>query len=182
MTTTRVAHRYAKALMEIANEVGGLDVVVEDIRTIAGAIDGSAELRHFLASPVIDERTKDKTLRALFDGKIGDILTRFVSLLTLKGRSSDLKDIVDAFLMILDAQNNVVRAVITTAAPVEAEQRQRIEGRIAAMSGKTITATYVTDPAIIGGFQALFADTMIDASVRNQLEHLRTALIEGSPN
>ena len=34
MTTTRVAHRYAKALMEIANEVGGLDVVVNNASAV----------------------------------------------------------------------------------------------------------------------------------------------------
>jgi len=180
MATTRVAQRYAKALMELAKEEGAFDTVVEDVRTIAAAVEHSDDLRNLLRSPIIDERTKEKILREIFGGKIGTIADRFIVLLTLKGRSGDLPDIIDAFNRLLDRERNVVPATITTAVSLDPAQRRKLEERISSLSGHGIRATYVVDPSIIGGFHARFADRMIDASVRHQLERLRESFVEGS--
>jgi F-type H+-transporting ATPase subunit delta len=182
MTTTRVAHRYAKALMDLAREQGEIDVIVEDVRTVRGALHGSKELRRLLETPVIDERMKQKVLTALFADKVGKVMGRFLQLITSKGRACDLPSITDAFMGLLDNEHNVVTATITTASAIDASQQKQIEDRIASLSGKTVRATYTVDPAIIGGFRARFEDTMVDASVRHQLERLRLALIEGNQN
>lgn len=180
MASTRVAQRYAKALMELAKEEGSFDIVVEDIRTISAAIEGSNDLRNMLRSPIIDDRTKESILRAVFGGKIGTIADRFVSLLTLKGRSPQLADIITAFNHLLDKEQNTVQATITTAVDLDPAQKQKLEERISTLSGHNVRATYVIDPSIIGGFRARFEDRMIDASVRHQLDRLRESFVEGS--
>src|SRR4051812_31978693 len=114
MATTRAAHRYAKALMEIAKEQGSFDAVIDDVATLRGAIAGSQDLRNLLATPIIDTHTKERLLREIFGGKIGTVADRFVSLLALKGRAVDLPAILDAFQVLLDRDRNVVVATITT--------------------------------------------------------------------
>jgi F-type H+-transporting ATPase subunit delta len=182
MIQSRVAQRYAKAVMEIAKEQKDLDRVIEDFRTLRGAIKGSHELRSFLISPVIDERTKEKILRSIFEGKISDTTARFVSLMTAKGRAAELPAIIDAFQTLLDRERNIVPATITTAVEMTAEQKGRLEEQIAQLSGRNVRAEYRVDPALIGGFSARFEDTMIDASVRHQLERMRESLLAGSIN
>lgn len=182
MASTRAAQRYARALMEIAKEENAFDLVVGDIRTIAGAIAGSHDLRYLLASPVIDDRTKERVIRAVFAGRIGTVMDRFISLLTLKGRAADLHEIVIAFDALLDLERKIVSAVVTVATEIGDDQKARIEAHVAEMSGQQIRAEYRIDPSIIGGFMARFGDTMVDASVRHQLERLRTAMIEGTNN
>ena len=49
MTKSRVAQRYARAIMEIAQSEKSLDAVIEDIRTLGGAIEGSHDLQTLLA-------------------------------------------------------------------------------------------------------------------------------------
>ncbi|MEP7218987.1 MAG: F0F1 ATP synthase subunit delta, partial [Bacteroidota bacterium] len=68
-TSSRVAHRYAKAIFDIARQESSSDTVIEDMRTLRGAIDGSSDLRAFLASPVIDVHTKERIIGAIFNGK-----------------------------------------------------------------------------------------------------------------
>lgn len=182
MTTTKVAHRYAKALMDMAKEQGNYDDVIEDIKTVEGAIRGSSELRQLLHSPVIDDRTKVGILNALFSNKVGALMGRFITLLTSKGRSADLSAIVEAFLTQLDTERNVIRAAITTATPAGPEQREHIEQFISEMSGSAIVSTYSVDPDLIGGFKVRYEDRMVDASVRHQLDRLRTALVDGTNN
>jgi F0F1-type ATP synthase delta subunit len=48
------------------------------------------------------------------------------------------------------------------------------------MSGRQVRAEYQIDPEILGGFRARFEDTMIDATVRHQLERLHESLIDGA--
>lgn len=179
MATTRVAQRYAKALMELAKEEGSFDAVVEDVLTIGTAMEGSADLLAMLRSPVVDDRRKEKIIREVFSGKVGTLADRFLSLLTLKGRSGDIPAIIAAFKHLLDRERNIVSATVTTAVEMAPAQRRGLEERISALSGHSIRATYVVDPSIIGGFRARFEDKMIDASVRHQLERLRVSLIEG---
>src|SRR2546423_5826033 len=74
MTESRIALRYAKAVMEIAQADNSVGVVEEDFRTISNALRGSHDLRNFIESPVIDERTKDRILRAVFAGKLSPVM------------------------------------------------------------------------------------------------------------
>jgi F-type H+-transporting ATPase subunit delta len=182
MATSRVAHRYAKAIIEIAREQGSFDQVTEDIRTIRFAINHSADLRSFLATPVIDVHSKARVLESIFQGKIGPITGRFLSLLALKGRTQDLPDIIDAYQHLVDESQNIVAAKVTTAVPLNEAQRVSVEERIKALSGHMVRAEYQVDPALIGGFQVRFEDKMIDASIRHQLERLRESFVGGSLN
>jgi F-type H+-transporting ATPase subunit delta len=182
MTKSRVAQRYARAIMEIAQSEKSLDAVIEDMRTLGSAIEGSTDLQNLLASPIYDERLKDRLLREIFNGKISAVTGRFISLMALKGRSNQLPKIIQAFQELLDQERNVMPATITTAVELGAEQRGRIEEQIARMSGHNVRATYKVDPSLIGGFQALFEDTMIDASIRHQLGRMYDSLVVGSAN
>jgi len=182
MATTRAAHRYAKALIEIAQEQGSFDVVVEDVQTLRAAIAGSTDLRNLLATPIIENHTKERLLREIFSGKIGTVADRFVTLLALKGRAVDLPAVLQAFQRLLDQERNIVVATITTAVELDDAQRARLEERIKQMSGHGVRAEYRVDPSLVGGFRARFEDRMIDASVRHQLERLRETLVEGSVN
>jgi F-type H+-transporting ATPase subunit delta len=180
MTKSRVAERYARAVIELANEEKSLDATIEDFATIGAAIRSSHDLQNFLHTPVIDERTKEKILKEIFAGKIGPLTERFISLLALKGRANELAGVVTAFQALLDEQMNVVPAQVTTATQLSDDQKQAVEQQISQMSGRRVRAEYQIDPEIIGGFRARFEDTMIDASVRHQLERLRESLIEGA--
>jgi len=182
MATTRAAHRYAKAIMEMAHEENGVDALIGDVQTLRATIENSRDLRNFLESPVIDERTKASILHEVFAGKIGPLMERFLKLLTEKGRVPDLPKILIAFQRIVDTEQNVVQAAITTAVDLDASQKARVESEIARISGHNVRANYIVDPSIIGGFRARFEDQMIDATVRHQLDRLRESFITGSAN
>jgi F-type H+-transporting ATPase subunit delta len=182
MANTRVAQRYAKAIMEIAQQENSFDAGVEDIQTLRSAMESSPDLRRFLTSPVIDVRKKASILSEIFAAKVGPIMGRFLALLAAKGRATDLPAIVAAFQRLLDTERNVVPATITTALELDPAQKARVEAEIARLSGHSVRASYIIDPSIIGGFRARFEDQMIDATVRHQLERLRESFVAGPMN
>jgi F-type H+-transporting ATPase subunit delta len=77
------------------------------------------------------------------------------------------------------SERGIVVAHVTTAERLsEAEQalvREKLEG----MTGKTVDLTLRIDPDIIGGIIVRVGDQVIDGSVRNKLEKMRTRLIAG---
>lgn len=177
MSSTRVAHRYAKALYDLAVERGAFDAVAADIANVRQAIAGSRELEVLLLSPVIDDRKKKSILAAIFEGKVGTEVFEFVKLLAGKGRSSDLPGMLDAFQRLVDRRMNVAPATITTAVELDDAQRKRVVEAVQQSSGCSIRATFNVDPTVIGGFRARFSDRMIDATVRHQLERLQETLL-----
>jgi F-type H+-transporting ATPase subunit delta len=180
MKNSRVAERYARAIIEIASDEKSLETVIADFSIIDAAIRSSNDLRNLLATPIVDERTKERILKEIFTGKISQTTERFMSLLTLKGRSNELAATVIAFQALLDEQRNVVPAQITTAVELTPDQKSQLESRIQQMSGRSVRADYRIDPEIIGGFRVRFEDTMIDASVRHQLERFHESLVDGA--
>jgi F-type H+-transporting ATPase subunit delta len=168
--------------MEMSQEIGTFDAIVEDVATLRSAIAGSSDLRRLLASPVIDVRRKESIIHAILEGKVSDLMMRFVTLLTSKGRSADLPEIVVAFDRLLDVERNQVRVEIRTAISLDVAQKKAIEEHLASISKRSVRPSWVVDQSIIGGFQARFDDTMVDASVRHQLDRLHESFMQGSLN
>lgn len=182
MTSSRVALRYARAIIDLSQEGDSTDVVYEDFLTLREAIRGSSDLRHLLDSPIVDDHVKEQVLAAIFRDKVGELVSRFVGLLARKGRARDIPAIIGAFERLRDVQRNEVPATIRTAVELRDDQRDTLVKHLSRISGRTVRPTWIIDRSLIGGFTATFDDTMVDASVRNQLERLRQSFVHGSLN
>lgn len=182
MMSNRVALRYARAIIDLALEGDSVDIVHDDFLTLQGAIRESRELQHLLESPIVDDYVKDRILTAIFASKTSDLVLRFISLLARKGRSHDIPAIVAAFQRLRDAQRNEVPATIRIAVELREDQRASLVDNLQRISRRTVRPTWIVDQSLIGGFTARIEDTLIDASVANQLERLRQLFISGSLN
>ena len=74
-----------------------------------------------------------------------------------------------------------MKAELTTAAPVSDELKQEIKAKLETlpqMSGKRIVLTERIDPAIIGGYVLQVGDQSLDASIRRDLQVIKTQFVE----
>lgn len=180
MVESRAAHRYAKAILDLARERNSVDEIVEDFRTIEYAISESRDLQNLLATPVIDAEQKSSLLQEIFRGKLSEMTDKFLILLAKKGRSAMLWAIAISFRKQLDHDRGIVTAEVSSAVELDESLRKAIESRLHEMTGKTISANYRVDESLIGGFVARIDDRMVDASVRHQLERLHESLAESA--
>ena len=86
MNIAPVAYRYARSLMELAQEKGMLAGVHEDMRLVADTCAANRELVVLLNSPVVKADKKDRILDQVFAGKIGQLTSTFMGILVRKGR------------------------------------------------------------------------------------------------
>lgn len=178
MKDNKIATRYAKALLTIANEKNITDIVHQDITFIYNSIEKSNDLFLLTKNPIIKPEKKYKIFNELFKDKVNEATLAFLNLLVKKGREKVLKSICSKFFDLYNEQNNKITVEITTAKPTNPEINQIIEAKLTEWTGKQIIAKYKVRPELIGGFQARFEDYIYDASIQQKLQSLKEELIK----
>lgn len=179
MSLSRVARRYAQALLDAAAGAQREERVAADLDMLHALIQGSPELRMLLKSPVIKREKKQQALRAAFEGRVEPLTLEFIGLLAEKGREQALRLVVEAFRRLRNERLGVVALDVTTATPLSPEQSDAIRRRFEQLTKKTVTMAVAVDAALKGGFAARLGDTVYDGSIRRQLELLRERFAAG---
>ncbi len=180
MKHTRVARRYAVALMAVAEERKAIDSVATDLATIANTMTSSRELRLLIASPVVTSAKKRAVLREVFASRLGTEAMAFVDLLVTKQREQLLLEITEQFDALRDEKLGIVTADVSTAAELAPEQEKRLNSELERYTGKRVRLRVSLDRSIKGGLLIRIGDTVLDASVRRQLEVLKKRFTEGT--
>jgi F-type H+-transporting ATPase subunit delta len=84
MQSPRLAGRYAKSLIDLAEEKGQLETVYKDMQYMQQALKQSREFVVLMKSPVIKADKKLAILDAVTKGKVGEITAGFNRLLDIK--------------------------------------------------------------------------------------------------
>lgn len=173
MRESRVSHRYAKSLLDLALEKGQLEQVSEDMRVVLQTIHQNRDLSVLLRSPVVKTDKKQEILKAIFGGHIGVITTEFLDIITRKRRESELEAIAEAFVSQYRKHKQILTAVITTAQGLDEKLRaQVLEIVKQSAGGKAIELVEKTDKELLGGFILRVGDKQVDASVLRQIRNL----------
>ena len=169
---SRAAIRYAKAILETAVSGGKANQVNDDMKSIINAVDSSADLKDFLASPIIKSDLKMNALSEVFGSVQAETKSLF-RLLQENKRFEILAAIATQYNAQFDEMNGVEVAKVTTAFPITAELEAKILAKAATISTKKITIQNTVDPSIIGGFILRIGDKQYNASVSNRLQELK---------
>jgi len=174
MSVIRIASRYAKSLIDLAEEQGQLDNVLEDIKSFQAAAK-NRDLHLLLKSPIINVSKKHQVFSALFDGKFTELTTAFFKIILNKGRETYLPEIADEFIVQYKKLKHISSVKLTTATALSAETVSKIKQKLV---GSDATDDHVeletaVDPDLLGGFVLQFGDRLYDASVAHKLEQLK---------
>ena len=172
--SSRVAGRYAKSLMDLAKDMGKLDVVVEDIKSIAAAVK-NRDLYLLLQSPIITADKKNSIMTAIFGGKLSDLTMSFIKICIDKGREGLLPDIAVELLAEHKKMQGITTVKVKTATPLSTEAIEAIRKKLVASSDTlaNVEVEVSVDPSLIGGYVVEFGDKLYDSSVAHKLEVLK---------
>jgi F-type H+-transporting ATPase subunit delta len=173
---TTAARRYAEAAFQLATRDDALDSWADGL-ALAARFAADEELLHVVDNPSIPHAERRATTDKLLEGRVSSGVLNLVRLLTLQGRFGSLPQIAAEFSRLVNRRNNVVEAVVTSAAPLTAGESDAIGARVRAMTGSGVTLRTEVDPGLIGGLTVRIGDQLLDASVRGRLERLRDELV-----
>ena len=172
-----LAERYARALFELAQDGGAVDLVSADLASLRRAMGTSPDLKRLVRSPVYSAEDQVKALRAILE-KMGAsaLTTKFVLLVTEKRRLRALPHIIQAYEHRIATSRGETEAEVTAARALSdgeiAELRTALKSRL----GKEPRLHSKVDPTLLGGLVVKVGSRMIDSSLRTKLDGLRQAM------
>ncbi len=181
MKRTRAARRYAMALMAVAEERNAVDRIAADIELIDATLRVSRDLKLLTVSPVVTPAKKKGAYHAVFADRVGGETMSFLDLLVSKEREALLPEIADQYSRLRDEREGIVRVDVTSAVELAVPQQQKLRERLEKYTGKKVRIRFELDGSLKGGLRVQIGDTVLDASVRRQLELLRAKFLEGGP-
>ncbi|HEY6460512.1 MAG TPA: ATP synthase F1 subunit delta, partial [Polyangiaceae bacterium] len=173
-----VARRYAQALLELGAETGTLDRLVEEMSTVATAWEASPDLRNALENPLVAHDAKKAVMTELADQIGATVTTKHALLLLVDRRRTPALPYVAQYLRELgDARKGILRAEVTTAAPLSDAYYARLQVQLEKMTGKKVVVDRKTDGSLIAGVVTRIGDRILDGSLRTRLQSLKDSLM-----
>ena len=178
-STGGVAGRYASALFELAEEANQVRQVEKDLVALQALLDGSADLKRMVRSPVFSGDEQGRSIAAIA-GKAGftPLVVNFLKVLARNRRLFALAGMIRAFLTLAARQRGEVNADVASAHPLSQDQLAALKETLRASAGKDVNITTKVDPNLLGGLVVKMGSRMIDSSLRTKLTSLKTAMKE----
>jgi F-type H+-transporting ATPase subunit delta len=169
--------RYAAALYAHADEAHQLDNVVLQMENLGRMIDGSADFRRLLASPLIDVKTATAAAQAvLVNEGFGKEVRDFVGVVSVNRRLRALRDIVSAFAALVAERRGVVTAHVASAHPLNDVQRQQLRARLIEAGYGNVNIDERVEPDLLGGLIVRIGARLYDTSLKSRLQRLQYAM------
>jgi F-type H+-transporting ATPase subunit delta len=170
-----IASRYARAYAEVV-----LDRKIEpgralrELNEMAGLVKESEELRVVLENPAVEHKQKLQLLDAIVS-RMGASreLRNFMAVLVDHRRIGQIQEIARHFRHELNRRLGIAEAEVSSARELKQDERELLQKQMAAITGKTVQATYSRDPALLGGAVVRIGSTVYDGSVQGQLRRIK---------
>lgn len=178
MKETRVALRYAKSLISLAEERDVLEQVKGDMELILSVCEESQDFSNMLKSPVVRADKKSAILNQVFGSKISELSLSFLNLLTSKKREAILGAVAENYINLYNESKNIVSASVTTAAAITEDIKAQVLTQLKSVVGDAdVRIEERVDASLIGGFVLRVGDLEFNASVANKLQKLKREFV-----
>jgi len=172
MSEFRVASRYAKSLLELAEEKGLLEEVHDDMLVFSKIFNSNRDFELFLKNPIIQHLRKRDILMRIFKGKVNDLTLSIFDITARKNREAILGLIAREF----HHQYNVIKGIeiakVTTTMALDDTLKTEFERIVKDISHKKVELLEEVDKDIIGGFKLKIGDKQIDQTLQSKIKEL----------
>jgi F-type H+-transporting ATPase subunit delta len=177
MPSRASAARYARALFDVALKESDPVQIERDLASFAGLMSSNAELHGALTNPAIPASAKHQIVDTLASRlNMAKPAHKLLLLLADRDRLTMVPDMLDVYRERLMEHQQIVRAEVTTAAPLTPDRVAQLQKSLADVTGRKVDMTTNVDPSIIGGVVTRIGGTVYDGSIATQLAKLREKL------
>ena len=173
-----VLGRYARAYAEVVvKHRHHIEKAVAELEQMAAVMSSSRELRNLLANPAVSREQKLKLLDAIIARMdAAKLLRNFLAVLIDHRRIGDIGELVELFKQELDRRLGIADAKVSSVRELSSAEKKSLELQLAAITGKTVRATYSQDPGLLGGVLVRVGSTIYDGSVQGRLQKMRAEI------
>lgn len=171
------ALRYASALADLAAEQNAIPQIEKDVADMQAMIANSADLRAFLASPLIGKAEVISAVTVLAEtAKFSQLFGNFLLTLAKNGRLRDADAILKAVQDNLSARRGEVQAKVEAAQELSDAQKKELESSLSKTIGRPVSLNVKVNKDLIGGLVVTLGSLQVDDSVKSKLDRLSRAM------
>ncbi|MEX0745508.1 MAG: ATP synthase F1 subunit delta [Phycisphaeraceae bacterium] len=175
--TNAIDRAYARALFEMGEQAGSLDALADEVDQLAELIRDAPGLRRLLGGR-LPTAERAAMIDRMFQGRVSDLLYRFLHVVNRKGRLNMLESIVQAFSDLMIEHRGLVEVDAFVAQRLDDASAEAVAASVGKSLGKEVVLHQYVDAELIGGLKLRFGDRVIDGSVATQLRLLRQKMID----
>lgn len=172
---TTAARPYANAVYDIASQTSALDSWGDALANMATVVS-DVQMSELLNNPEMGKQQKGDMLIQVLGDKLDEQQRNLVKLMAENGRLSIMPDVWGQFEVARAKAENKVEAEVISAFELSAQQTDELVNTLKNKLGCDVTLTTTVDESLIGGVVIKAGDTIIDASMKSQLDSLALSL------
>ena len=164
---------YGEALYQTAVESSKCSEMLSEAKELKQILSDNPELGSLMANPRFDKEEHLRIIADVFKGRLSEELFAFLDLLVKKNRYTELKGILDYFILRAEEQSGIGHAKVTSAAVIDDSTKKKIEQKLLETTKyKSVEIEYEVDESLIGGMIIRIKDRIVDNSVKTKLENI----------
>jgi F-type H+-transporting ATPase subunit delta len=178
MAVGTVAARYAKSLIDLAQEKGIVEELAGDMTFFQTTLAENRPLDVLLKNPIVRNTKKWNIVNAVFGSRLNPVTMSFFQIVAQKGRDNILDEIAVEFVKQYDKLKGVERATVITTTPLTDELRTQLKKRVQLLTNaQNVELEEKIDAKLIGGYVLRVGDRQVDASIKSQLNDLKLTFL-----
>lgn len=170
------SRRYATALLEIAKENNLLDEIYQEFEVVVHELTKEKKMWELMTSAQVEKKEKEKILEKVFKKRINKYLYNFLMILLKENRFFELELIFLAFKESYLSEKNILEASVLSAIKLTDDHMKKVQEQLEKRTRKKVIVKNIIEESILGGLVIYIGGQIIDGSVRNQLNVLRSKL------
>ncbi len=172
-------NRYSLALYELAEENKSIYEIEEQSSAFINLISRSDGFNLLIKDPTNKKEDQLNVIKKISEQyKLNNLLTKFLSFLTVKRRLFFVEKILKNFIETCSKKRGEIVAKLTAAKELNDNEVNKIKDELTKNFSSKIKLEYKFDPSLIGGLIIQVGSTMIDTSIKNKLQQLENKMIE----
>jgi F-type H+-transporting ATPase subunit delta len=175
MKGSRVAKRYARALLDLADK-GNEEKWGAELERLAAMVE-SPELIDRLTSPELSEQSRQEAMAKIAERlNLSFPVRSFAVVVARHGRIRELGAIAESYREQVDQAMGRERATLTFAIQPTDSEVARVVGGLETIAKLKILPTVKVDPALLGGVTAELGGKIYDGSLATRLAEAKRRL------
>jgi len=177
---TELAREYGDGLYLLAEEENLSREILEQLLSLKSLFREQPDFVRLLGNMSLSKEERVKILDSVLRGQIHPYLLNFLKILCERCALNEYEGCLAAFKALYNQEHGIVEATVTTAVPLDDEQRARLAEKLSAMTDKTVSLVEKIDESLMGGVLLEMNGQRYDNTLKNRLKSIHSAMIQGA--
>lgn len=173
---TQIGTVYGQALYDLAREEGLSQSVLDEMKILDGCFAQQPDFLRLLSAANLSKEDRCRIVDDSFRGKVHPYVLNFLKILTEKGYVRHFSECVEAYREQYNQDHGILPVKAVTAVALTPEQSEKLSGKLARITGKTIELSNWVDPECLGGVRLDYDGKRVDDTVSHRLDAIRAML------